>query len=206
MALAFRKASVAVPTKAGTAPRVAAPRPSVRASRVAMRAEPQVSSLPAGHAEGVRASALCPEVSPSLISTLCARFPPPAQQQSAIEKALQEAEECGDPKSKECAPAWDNVSVLEQWCGEWAGSLSFTALFARSSLLSYAPPHRSHIAALLVCFHAQVEEASAAAAHKKQNETQDPMEKFCEGNEDADECRVYGECCCLVGWLCTYQA
>uniref|UniRef100_A0A7S3VV57 CP12 domain-containing protein n=2 Tax=Eukaryota TaxID=2759 RepID=A0A7S3VV57_DUNTE len=106
MALAFRKASVAVPTKAGTAPRVAAPRPSVRASRVAMRAEPQ--------------------------------------QQSAIEKALQEAEECGDPKSKECAPAWDNV-----------------------------------------------EEASAAAAHKKQNETQDPMEKFCEGNEDADECRVY---------------
>jgi hypothetical protein len=35
-----------------------------------------------------------------------------------------------------------------------------------------------------------VEEASAAAAHKKQQET-DPMEKFCEGNEDADECRVY---------------
>ena len=42
---------------------------------------------------------------------------------------------------------------------------------------------------------AQVEEASAAAAHKKANEqSNDPMEKFCEGNEDADECRVYGEC------------
>lgn len=39
---------------------------------------------------------------------------------------------------------------------------------------------------------AQVEEASAHASHQKaQKEAQDPMEKFCEGNEDADECRVY---------------
>jgi len=34
--------------------------------------------------------------------------------QSAIEKALQEAEDCGDPKAKECAPAWDNVSAHKE--------------------------------------------------------------------------------------------
>lgn len=40
--------------------------------------------------------------------------------------------------------------------------------------------------------HPQVEEISAAIYHHKQEEaTQDPMEKFCEGNEDADECRVF---------------
>jgi len=109
------------------------------------------------------------------------------QQKSAIEQALQEAEDCGDPKSKECATAWDNVSSCRE------GPLfSGEPLFA----LCLTPPNRcltpGHARSNIQC--AQVEEASAAAAHKKQNEQmQDPMEKFCEGNEDADECRVYGE-------------
>jgi len=40
----------------------------------------------------------------------------------------------------------------------------------------------------------QVEEVSAAVNDKKRDaQSTDPMEKFCEGNEDADECRVYGK-------------
>jgi len=41
----------------------------------------------------------------------------------------------------------------------------------------------------------EVEELAAAASHKKVQETvdktNDPLEQFCEGNPDADECRVY---------------
>lgn len=46
----------------------------------------------------------------------------------------------------------------------------------------------------------QVEEISAAQNDKKTvaKETSDPLEQFCEGNPDADECRVYGE---LRGWV-----
>eukprot|EP00983_Pelagomonas_calceolata_P100808 1158614-Pelagomonas_calceolata.AAC.1 len=41
---------------------------------------------------------------------------------------------------------------------------------------------------------AQVEEVSAAVNDKKNEaKSTDPMDKFCENNEDADECRVYGE-------------
>ncbi|KAL4548005.1 hypothetical protein Ndes2526B_g07217 [Nannochloris sp. 'desiccata'] len=37
-----------------------------------------------------------------------------------------------------------------------------------------------------------VEELSAAASHaKEQAKKLDPLEQFCEGNPDADECRVY---------------
>ncbi|GAX76517.1 hypothetical protein CEUSTIGMA_g3963.t1 [Chlamydomonas eustigma] len=38
-----------------------------------------------------------------------------------------------------------------------------------------------------------VEEVAATAAHKKiaDKEKSDPLEQFCEGNPDADECRVY---------------
>jgi hypothetical protein len=40
-----------------------------------------------------------------------------------------------------------------------------------------------------------VEEISAAISHKKvaDAETSDPLEKFCDDNPDADECRVYDE-------------
>lgn len=39
-----------------------------------------------------------------------------------------------------------------------------------------------------------VEELSAAASHaKEQAKSSDPLEKYCEGAPDADECRVYGE-------------
>jgi len=44
MALAFRKASVALPARTGSVARVPAPRP-VRASRVVMKAEPQVRAI-----------------------------------------------------------------------------------------------------------------------------------------------------------------
>jgi len=40
----------------------------------------------------------------------------------------------------------------------------------------------------------EVEELAAAASHKKVQEkvdSVDPLEQFCEGNPDADECRVY---------------
>uniref|UniRef100_A0A7S3QKW3 CP12 domain-containing protein n=1 Tax=Dunaliella tertiolecta TaxID=3047 RepID=A0A7S3QKW3_DUNTE len=38
----------------------------------------------------------------------------------------------------------------------------------------------------------QVEEVSAAVNDKKNEaKSTDPMDKFCENNEDADECRVY---------------
>ncbi len=37
-----------------------------------------------------------------------------------------------------------------------------------------------------------VEELSAAASHAKdQAKKLDPLEQYCEGNPDADECRVY---------------
>jgi len=42
-----------------------------------------------------------------------------------------------------------------------------------------------------------VEEISAAIAHKKANDiannADDPLEKYCEDNPDADECRVYDD-------------
>eukprot|EP00775_Hariotina_reticulata_P005222 gene5222-5459_t len=40
-----------------------------------------------------------------------------------------------------------------------------------------------------------VEEISAAISHKKvaEAESSDPLEKFCDDNPDADECRVYDE-------------
>jgi len=42
-----------------------------------------------------------------------------------------------------------------------------------------------------------VEEISAAISHKKDaakaNNTDDPLERFCEDNPDADECRVYDD-------------
>eukprot|EP00184_Porphyridium_aerugineum_P008615 CAMPEP_0184693142 /NCGR_PEP_ID=MMETSP0313-20130426/1419_1 /TAXON_ID=2792 /ORGANISM="Porphyridium aerugineum, Strain SAG 1380-2" /LENGTH=109 /DNA_ID=CAMNT_0027151121 /DNA_START=95 /DNA_END=424 /DNA_ORIENTATION=+ len=38
----------------------------------------------------------------------------------------------------------------------------------------------------------QVEELEAEASHQKQkNIKKDPLEQYCEGNEDADECRTY---------------
>mmetsp|Transcript_22534 Transcript_22534/g.62520 ORF Transcript_22534/g.62520 Transcript_22534/m.62520 type:complete len:113 (-) Transcript_22534:278-616(-) len=38
----------------------------------------------------------------------------------------------------------------------------------------------------------EVEELSAAAAHKKASQkSSDPLEEFCDDNPDADECRVY---------------
>ena len=37
-----------------------------------------------------------------------------------------------------------------------------------------------------------VEELNAAASHAKAAKV-DPLEQYCEGNPDADECRVYGE-------------
>jgi len=40
-----------------------------------------------------------------------------------------------------------------------------------------------------------VEEISATIAHKKvaEAESNDPLEKFCDDNPDADECRVYDD-------------
>lgn len=40
-----------------------------------------------------------------------------------------------------------------------------------------------------------VEELSAAASHAKEaaKTKSDPLEQYCEGNPDADECRVYDE-------------
>jgi len=42
-----------------------------------------------------------------------------------------------------------------------------------------------------------VEELNAAASHAKATKTSDPLEEYCEGNPDADECRVYGENFCM---------
>lgn len=36
-----------------------------------------------------------------------------------------------------------------------------------------------------------VEELSAAASHAKESAKEDPLEKFCEEDPSADECRVY---------------
>ena len=40
-----------------------------------------------------------------------------------------------------------------------------------------------------------VEEISAAIAHEKAKEStsQDPLDKFCDDNPDADECRIYDD-------------
>lgn len=50
----------------------------------------------------------------------------------------------------------------------------------------------------LICRWDNVEELSAAAAHKKvafENDpvSNDPLEQFCDDNPDADECRVYDD-------------
>jgi len=68
-----------------------------------------------------------------------------------------------------------------------------TCSFARTLVRSYARS-RCWLARSFVCSAAAwdtVEELSAAVSHSKASGPEDPLEKFCEEDPSADECRVY---------------
>ena len=94
------------------------------------------------------------------------------EQKSPIETAIESAKEtCESGSAGACATAWDEVggaAVVSPW----------TWLRSWISIVDREPG----------AF--QVEELSASAADKKQAKgTQDPLDKYCDDNPEADECR-----------------
>ncbi|KAJ9510317.1 hypothetical protein QJQ45_015771 [Haematococcus lacustris] len=94
------------------------------------------------------------------------------QTRSPVETAVKEAEEaCKDGSTKDCAAAWDTVGA--------AAACVLAYICQKCEFPSSTRP--------------QVEEVSAAISDKRAAaKAMDPLEQYCEGAPDADECRVYG--------------